>query len=88
MQLLSFHNAWLDEISPELISFDAIRKLLVIVDDRMSPSQTDKLRSLARHCIELLRSEAAPKTPEKLEEIVVIVAKWFSQRDLIRVIPK
>ena len=26
MQLLSFHNAWLEEINPEMMSFDAIYK--------------------------------------------------------------
>lgn len=88
MQLLSFHNAWLEEISPGLIDFDVIYKLLVMIDDTPTPSQTDKLRSLARHCIKLLKLEAIPKVAEKMEEIVVLVARWFGQRDLVRVVLK
>ena len=88
MQLLSFHNAWLEDINPEMISFDAIYKLLTIIDTKLTPSQVDKLRSLARHCIRLLDSETIPEMSTKLEEIVVIVAMAFGQKDLVRIVIK
>ena len=88
MQLLSFHNAWLAEMDPKLISFELIYRLLVITDDRLTPSQADKLRSLARHCMRLLESETVTKVCERLEEIVVIVTIWFGQKDLVHVVAK
>lgn len=85
-RILCFHNTWLEEIDPNLMQLDALPILLALIDRRLTSGQLASLRTLGRHCTQLLDDEEdKPDAYRSLQQTVVVVAKCFGQHDLISI---